>query len=189
MTPTNPPSDEVMCKEEWKWIPGYEGRYKVSSHGQVRSVNRQLVNACGSPRFYPSKMKTQRNQNGYQCVDLWNKKGTTQRVHRLVALAFLPNESNFPVVNHLDGCKTNNMVSNLEWTDHKGNSQHAYDMGLICPTPMHGATNGRAKLTDKQVSLIRSRSKDGVSNREQADSVGVHITTIQRIVKGELWRI
>ena len=70
--------------------------------------------------------------NGYLHVDLYhNNKSTKISMHRLMALTFIPNPNNKKVINHLDGDKTNNSLSNLEWATYSENTQHAYDTGLI----------------------------------------------------------
>src|SRR5574344_1033560 len=70
------------------------------------------------------------NVGYYQVVLRKNGKKYYKRVHRLVAEAFLPNELNLPQVNHIDGDKLNNNISNLEWCDNKNNTQHGYDNNL-----------------------------------------------------------
>jgi|GEM_PF-682559 len=75
--------------------------------------------------------KTGSDLDGYEIVPLVNEKGTkTFSVHRLVAQAFLPNPENKETVNHIDGDKTNNSVTNLEWATRGEQMSHAYDLGL-----------------------------------------------------------
>lgn len=70
-------------------------------------------------------------QVDYPQVSLWkNNKSTTFYIHRLVAIAFIPNPNNLPEVNHIDGNRRNNHVSNLEWVDSSGNKLHAIRTGL-----------------------------------------------------------
>ena len=75
------------------------------------------------------------------------------RVHRLVAEAFIPNPENKDTVNHIDGNKQNNIVSNLEWVNRTEQMIHAYNLGL--KTSRIGSKNSNAKLTDEQVREIR----------------------------------
>lgn len=71
-------------------------------------------------------------KNGYKVVSLYNKGETKDcLLHRLLALAFIPNPENKPQVNHIDGVKTNNALANLEWVTQSENIQHAYDTGLM----------------------------------------------------------
>ena len=106
-------------------IKDYEGKYYVTQQGDV-------VNAKGNTLTPAINKKT-----GYKTVSLWkNNKGSSKTIHRLVALAYLPNPNNLPEVNHIDGNKLNNRVSNLEWITSSGNSQHAYDTGLVKQTKL-----------------------------------------------------
>ena len=95
--------------EVWKDIEGYEGLYQVSNTGQVKSLNYK-------GRGVVKLLKQAINHNGYNYVILY-KNGKTKHysVHRLVALAFIPNPDNLPIVNHKDENPSNNNVNNLEW--------------------------------------------------------------------------
>lgn len=104
-------SKEELNNEQWKAIEGYDGLYEVSSLGRVRSKH------SGEWRV----MKPSKNDNGYLIVDLLRGGKRTRkrtRVHRLVAQAFIPNtDSSKTLINHIDECKQNNKVSNLEYCD------------------------------------------------------------------------
>lgn len=106
--------------EEWRDIKGYEGLYQVSNFGRVRSLNR--MDSIGRQR-QGRILKPSSNEWGYPHVVLSkNGKHKTVRVHRLVAIAFLPNPDNLPEVNHKDENKYNNHVNNLEWCNHQYNN-------------------------------------------------------------------
>jgi len=106
-------------KEEWKTIESCQG-YEVSNAGKVRNKK-------------TGRILKQNKRRGYPFVVLMNSKNEKKDyyVHRLVALAFIPNPSGFPQVNHRDGNKNNNSVENLEWCTARMNVQHACEMGLI----------------------------------------------------------
>ncbi len=109
-----------MKKEIWKDIPGYEGLYQVSSCGNVRSMN---YRGLGKVKV----LKTAEDKRGYTHVNLFKDKiPKTCQVHRLVAIAFIPNPNNLPQINHKDCNPRNNHIENLEWCDAKYNSQYIY---------------------------------------------------------------
>lgn len=120
-----------MPKEIWKPIAGYEGLYEVSSSGRVRSLGR-YVNHGKHQYWRCGRIRKPYNTDGYISVSL-NKdsKCITYQVHRLVAEAFIPNPDHKEQVNHIDGCKTNNNVENLEWVTRSENVIHAIHSGLI----------------------------------------------------------
>lgn len=102
--------DEIWCP-----IKGYEGIYEVSDQGRVRSLK------FGKERI----LKPGRNPKGYILVHLYkNREKKWYLVHRLVALAFIPNPDNLPQVNHKDENPSNNKVENLEWCDCKYNNNY-----------------------------------------------------------------
>lgn len=110
--------------EVWRPIEEYEGRYEVSSCGRVRSLAR--VSSHG--HAYPQRIMRQAwHTNSYWVV--WLRRPKEHRkyyVHVLVARAFLPNPDNRPVVNHIDGDRSNANVSNLEWCTQSENTRHYY---------------------------------------------------------------
>ena len=107
---------------ELKEVEGFGGRYMVSPEGKVFSKVKGKIKES-----FISK-------TGYERVTLWyHGKQKKFSVHRLVAMAYIPNPNNYPMVNHIDGNKLNNNVSNLEWCDCSMNVQHAYRTGLIHP--------------------------------------------------------
>lgn len=113
--------------EVWKDIEGFEGYYEVSSHGRIRSVERDIVERNGiKTQHLKGRIRKQiMGTMGYYMLHL-NKDGHYKScfVHRLVAEAFLPNPDNLPEVNHIDENKENNAVWNLEWCDHLHNQRH-----------------------------------------------------------------
>ena len=102
-------------KEVWKDIPGYENLYQVSNKGRIKSLYNYKRN--GTDILIP------RLKKGYYTIGL-RKSGKRKwiGIHRLVAMAFIPNENNYKCVNHKDENPINNVVSNLEWCTHKYNN-------------------------------------------------------------------
>jgi len=96
-------------------IDGYDGRYMISNKGGVKSIKNSGTHV----------VMRQHINNGYLCVNLV-KKGDRKKapVHRLVASAFVDNNFKKPQVNHIDGIKTNNIYTNLEWVTVRENSAH-----------------------------------------------------------------
>lgn len=115
--------------EIWKPIAGYEGRYEVSNYGRVRSLD------CGRPSVSKLGLRYERLHRGrvlkpIRCGDGYRRVALmphvkVQLVHRLVAAAFLPNPLGLPEVNHLDGVRDRNCVSNLMWVTASENQFHA----------------------------------------------------------------
>lgn len=119
--------------EDWKNIPGYEGCYQISSNGKIKSLQRivfreghggfKTVNGKILPIYF--------DNNGYQIAFL-SKGGIrkTVKVHRLIAILFIPNPDDKKQINHIDGNKSNNSLTNLEWCTQSENIRHADRTGL-----------------------------------------------------------
>ena len=118
-------------KEVWKDITGYEGLYQVSNLGRVKSLERTKDNNGGKVKVNERIMKISSDQAGYNIICLTkNGKRKTHKIHRLVALNFVPNPENKREVNHKDGNKSNNIYCNLEWSTRAENIRHAFATGL-----------------------------------------------------------
>jgi hypothetical protein len=165
--------------EIWKPVLGFEDSYQISNLGRVRNCKTGYT------------LKNVLSRIGYFVVYLQSGGKKTKRgvlVHRLMAQAFIPNPENFPHVNHIDGCKTNNDLGNLEWITPKGNTQHAISIGLFVP---HKSGKGDAcrasKLTEAQVVEIKKRLIRGEEYRKIAVEFGVCYGTIGHIKYGKTW--
>jgi hypothetical protein len=115
-----------MC-ELWKDIKG-SINYQISNRGRIRSKDKTTIRKNGKKITTKGRLlKTSTDTKGYIRVQIPNR---TIKIHRAVAEAFIENPLNLPEVNHIDGNKSNNDVSNLEWCTHKNNIKHAIETGL-----------------------------------------------------------
>lgn len=144
-------------EEIWKDIKNYEGLYQISNLGNIKALPKIRGRALVKEKILKPKI----GQRGYKQIVLSKnnvKKGAC--IHRLVAIAFIPNTENKPFINHKDGNKINNCVSNLEWCTCRENTMHALNMGLrkyiVAPK---GADVKNAKLTKDDVNFIRNNFK------------------------------
>ncbi len=114
-----------------KTIEAYK-HYTVNELDQVRSKDRMILTIDGKSYFRKGKLlKPKKHKDGYLFVTLTKEKIKKNfYVHRLVAEAFIPNPENKPQVNHINGNKSDNTISNLEWVTNAENSRHAYNNGL-----------------------------------------------------------
>lgn len=103
--------------------------------------------------------------------------------HRLVATAFIPNPNNKPEINHIDGNKTNNSVSNLEWSTRKENMEHASNTRLI--KIRSGLYAAHSKYPEKAIRLVIEKLKNCIPIKEISDSTGVGIDTVRKIWIGK----
>lgn len=169
----------IIVKEFWLPVNGYEGSYEVSNHGRVRSLNRVITRKNGKALTLQGTVLSPRKDNaGYFRVLL---RGKDYRIHRLVAEAFITNDNQFPCVNHLDGNKQNNLVTNLEWCTYSTNMQHACDTGLLSPT------YGNRKLKPNDVVHIRELANAGYTIKEIALTYSISLNTIRNIVNKVSW--
>lgn len=157
--------------EEWRDIKGLEGFYQVSNLGRVKSLERSYKRGNVSCLQKELIMKQSLLKRGYYQITFFYQKNKIRKtVHRLVALAFIPNPLNKKTVNHKDGNKLNNCVSNLEWNTYKENTQHAFDNNLC-----HGinvivyckrTNNKKTFKTQQKASLFMSKNISYVANQK-----------------------
>lgn len=174
--------------EVWRDAKGFEGRYKVSNHGRVRSVARVMVRKNGQPLSLKSTtLSSFLDAGGYPSVSLGSR--STRRniaIHILVATAFVGDRPSGWEVNHIDGNKRNPKAENLEYVTRSGNMLHAHRTGLC--TPAMGEQNGKTKLTADEVSRIRRMREAGYLLREIASHFNTPKETIGGIIRRRTWK-
>lgn len=167
-------------KETWKSLDGLVkngDNYEISDLGNVKNVTTGKIR------------KNQIDKDGYLWVSLYkNNKPFNAKIHRLIALAFIPNPDNKPTVNHKDGNKKNNDISNLEWSTSSENNKHAYDIGLKIPHKMLGEKHPNSKLSEKDILKIREMYSYGIySYRDLGKIFNIDYTMIGKIINRDNW--
>lgn len=163
-----------MPMAEWRSIPGYH--YSVSSDGDVRN---DITQKTVRPQFAGRGRE-------YQMVALSNESGKRKfYIHRLVAQAFLENPDSKGQVNHIDGDKANNNVSNLEWATQSENQLHRFHVLGKCTSPEHMR---KMQDTAKEYTSVKVRCTETgevfKSQSEAANSLGLSICAISACVCG-----
>lgn len=160
--------------EEWRLIDGFP-KYSISNFGKVKNNNSGQI------------LKDAMHHKGYPKTSLFIK-GRLKKgffIHRLVALHFIPNPDNLDQVNHIDGNKVNNHVSNLQWCTGSQNIKHAFNTGLMSNM---GTQHPRARLTEKQVLEIRAKISNGVKPRFIAREYGISPEYTKDIKDKKAWK-
>ena len=162
---------EVKIKERWRRFK-YNGKmtnYDISTSGKIRFHDTKIV----KPIFGLSK-------KGYEKISLKIPNEGTKpfQVHRIVAMTFIPNPENKPQVNHIDGCKTNNHVYNLEWVTNDENRNHAIINDLLHST-----------LTKKNVrDICEVLSSGNYTYDSLSKKYNCAPETIRAILIGKTWK-
>lgn len=147
--------------------------YEISKEGVIRNkitkkIKSQYVGSTGY----------------YMCTLTKDKRSRPQRVHRLLAELFIPNPDNELFVNHIDGNKLNNSISNLEWCSHSHNMKHAFRIELVNNT---GEKNGMSKLNEEDVKEIKKLLSEKVSQYKIAKLFNVSRSAILKINLNKTW--
>ena len=179
--------------EEWKPVVGYEGLYEISSHGNVRSLDRviRITN-----HKYLSKIihigkerKKVLDAKGYYYIIVHNSgKRKGYKIHRMVADAFIPNPFKKPHVNHIDGNPINNCLSNLEWCTPLENVRHSRYV-LNRKTFVRGDIHYCAKLKEKDINnIIKLRVYEKYKLKDICKIYGISGSTICDILHNRTWK-
>lgn len=175
-------------KEEWRDIKDYEGLYRISNLGRVKSLNYKGTGREGILKLF-------KNKYGYLYVCL-SKNGVHKyfRVHRLVAQAFIPNPNNLPQVNHKDENCINNCVDNLEWCTQEYNNNYGTHNEKIRRTK-YKKYNGNTSKKVFQYDLKNNLINIFPSGKEVQRQLGFDQSTIsacclgkRKSYKGFIWR-
>lgn len=168
-------SDTAMyqCKEF-----ELNNNYLIYSDGRVYSnyVSRFMSTPIDNSRYRRVNFK----------IPSLNKKTVKYLVHRLVAQTFIPNPLNLGYVNHIDGDKLNNDVSNLEWVTASENQKHAYRIGLKSSA---GVKNSRSILNETQVLAIHDRMLLGESSSGIAKDLKLGLSMVENIRAHRTWKV
>lgn len=170
-----------MSKEIWKDIKGYEGLYQISNFGRVRSFAKKRP-----------KILKQHNVGVYKRVGLSkDKKRKHYLVHRLVAEAFIPNEQQYPQVNHIKPATMeccDNSVYNLEWCNQRQNTIHGYKYGNMSKTNKKRAEHCKKQFSQniEQYDLENNFINSFYSIREASRKTNISVSHICRCCNGEI---
>lgn len=177
----------LLTDEIWKDIKGYEGLYQASTLGEIRRIESVVVdkNKKRIRTFKNKKIKQILRKDGYYFVNLSkNGKVKTAKVHRLIAETFLKNDVNYNIINHKDGNKINNNVTNLEWCTCSHNTKEAYRLGLRKPNILKEALNGRSKPV-LQYDTSKNFIKKWSCIKEASKKLKIKDSNISLVCKGK----
>lgn len=172
-------------QEVWKDIPGFEGFYQASTLGRVRSCDRDINYVNGHKVHYNSHvMATKPNHSGYMVVGLnKNNRQHWYSVHQLIARTFIPNPNGYPQINHIDECRTNNAVINLEWcTAHYNNNYGQRNERLSKALKSNPSIGAWCKKPVIATSVHSGESISFQSIVEAADYIGIHAPNISAVL-------
>lgn len=164
---------------EFKKIPGTE-TYFASKDGRILSTTGR------TNRILKQGLTHNKQKKGYLVVYI--KDQGTRTVHSLVAETYLGEKPQGTEINHKDGIKTNNNVSNLEYISRSENAKHAIKMGLSNPISDFGLKSARGLFNKETLDDVRKLYSEGISKTKIAKKYDVHYTTIDRIINKETYK-
>lgn len=161
---------------------GYPG-YRIWDDGRIESCRKN------NPSNKWKEMKCYKDKKSYVLVRLFksNNKSKLYYLHRLLALAFIPNPNNYPYVLHNNGITDDNRIENLRWGTAKHNAEDSIKHGTFHYTNTIGIKNGRSKLTENDVKEIKLLIKNKVSGVKIAKQFNIHVSVISDIKNNKLW--
>lgn len=174
---------------EFRNIKGIAGdKYWVSACGKVKREEGVVSFGIRKRKIGGVILSPKVDQGGYEEVGLsFEQKSTYVRIHRLVAMAWIGDIPKEMCVNHIDGNKRNNNLSNLEIVTYSENSKHAYRMGFVALNAKRGTENHLSKINEKDVLKIREIHKETKAISSIAKQFGIGKSQVQRIVKKQSW--
>jgi len=174
-------------EEVWKDVVGYEGLYEVSNLGHVRSLDRYVAHHTAGMALRRGKIMKGSFDGNYLNVSLTkDRKTKSVRIHRLVAMAFMPNHDGLPQVDHIDCNKLNNRVDNLRWCTSAENTRFAKENGLLHPIPYAERSEWyreRSAAANRKP-VIRSDGKWYKSTTDAAKDLGVSRGAVSHVLRG-----
>lgn len=154
--------------EIWKDIEGWEGIYQVSNLGRIKKIlgkKEKILSLYTTGGYYGVSFRKPNVHKHY-------------RVHRLIAQAFIPNPENKPFINHIDGNKKNNALSNLEWCTHQENITHAFRI----------LEHGNMKLSMEDVESIRNLEINSMNVKAISKQYNVDYQVVAHLLKNESYK-